>query len=197
MPGMEFNFTMPMAMRLDETISGVKADVALKIFGEDTTTLEQLAEKAEKALARRNSVLKKMFELKLISALEFESAIKQPLPIQQISKAVETAPYFFDAVRKQMARMSIQLEGAQIYTSLDLDAQTVAQKSLSQHIQDLESNRKNLQKNKEKGHRLEGLVLAAENSTGLVNVVVGGQSYRQTQFNRALEGHRQIGSLSK
>lgn len=51
MPGMEFNFTMPMAMRLDETISGVKADVALKIFGEDTATLERLAEKAEKALA--------------------------------------------------------------------------------------------------------------------------------------------------
>jgi cobalt-zinc-cadmium resistance protein CzcA len=50
MPGMEFNFTMPMAMRLDETISGVKADVALKIFGEDTAILEKLAEKAETAL---------------------------------------------------------------------------------------------------------------------------------------------------
>jgi cobalt-zinc-cadmium resistance protein CzcA len=50
MPGMEFNFTMPMAMRLDETISGVKADVALKIFGEDTATLEKLAEVAERAL---------------------------------------------------------------------------------------------------------------------------------------------------
>ena len=51
MPGMEFNFTMPMAMRLDETVSGIKADVAYKIFGEDTPTLERLAEKAEKALA--------------------------------------------------------------------------------------------------------------------------------------------------
>ncbi len=50
MPGIEFNFTMPMAMRLDETISGVKADVALKIFGEDTATIEKLAEQAEKAL---------------------------------------------------------------------------------------------------------------------------------------------------
>lgn len=51
MPGMEFNFTMPMAMRLDETVSGVKADVALKIFGEDTATLEALADKAQKALS--------------------------------------------------------------------------------------------------------------------------------------------------
>ncbi|MDX2267749.1 MAG: CusA/CzcA family heavy metal efflux RND transporter [Bryobacter sp.] len=51
MPGMEFNFTMPMAMRLDETVSGVKADVALKIFGEETSQLESLAAEAERALA--------------------------------------------------------------------------------------------------------------------------------------------------
>ncbi len=42
MPGMTFNFTQPMAMRLDEVISGVKADVAVKIFGQDPSTLERL-----------------------------------------------------------------------------------------------------------------------------------------------------------
>jgi cobalt-zinc-cadmium resistance protein CzcA len=42
MPGMTFNFTQPMAMRLDEVISGVKADVAVKIFGPDPTELERL-----------------------------------------------------------------------------------------------------------------------------------------------------------
>ena len=45
-PGVAFNFTQPMAMRLDETISGVKADVALKIFGDDPRALEPLAERA-------------------------------------------------------------------------------------------------------------------------------------------------------
>ncbi len=44
-PGMEFNFTMPMAMRMDETVSGVKADVAIKIFGEDSAKLTQLADR--------------------------------------------------------------------------------------------------------------------------------------------------------
>ena len=42
MPGMTFNFTQPMAMRLDEVTSGVKADVAVKIFGQDPNTLERL-----------------------------------------------------------------------------------------------------------------------------------------------------------
>ena len=36
------NFTQPMAMRLDETVSGVKADVAVKIFGDDNATLERI-----------------------------------------------------------------------------------------------------------------------------------------------------------
>lgn len=44
-PGVSYNFTQPMAMRLDETISGIKADVAVKIFGEDPRVLEQLAER--------------------------------------------------------------------------------------------------------------------------------------------------------
>ena len=34
-PGIAYNFTQPMAMRLDETVSGVKADLAVKIFGDD------------------------------------------------------------------------------------------------------------------------------------------------------------------
>jgi len=50
-PGVSYNFTQPMAMRLDETISGIKADVALKIFGEDPRVLEQLAERALRVIA--------------------------------------------------------------------------------------------------------------------------------------------------
>lgn len=43
-PGIVFNFTQPMAMRLNETVAGVRADVALKIFGNDEVELERLAD---------------------------------------------------------------------------------------------------------------------------------------------------------
>ncbi len=43
-PGMAYNFTQPMAMRLDEAISGVKADVAVKIFGDEAEILEAVAD---------------------------------------------------------------------------------------------------------------------------------------------------------
>ncbi len=45
-PGVDYNFTQPMAMRMDEVISGIKADVAVKIFGDEPRVLEQLAERA-------------------------------------------------------------------------------------------------------------------------------------------------------
>src|SRR6185369_48682 len=50
-PGISFSFTQPMAMRMDETISGVKADLAIKIFGEDFRTLNSVADQALKIVA--------------------------------------------------------------------------------------------------------------------------------------------------
>ena len=50
LPGVAYNFTQPMAMRLDETVSGVKADVAVKLFGEDLTLLEEKAAEIARVL---------------------------------------------------------------------------------------------------------------------------------------------------
>ncbi len=50
-PGVNYNFTQPMAMRLDEVVSGIKADVAVKIYGEDPRVLEQLAAQALRLLS--------------------------------------------------------------------------------------------------------------------------------------------------
>ncbi|MFN6201221.1 MAG: efflux RND transporter permease subunit [Acidobacteriota bacterium] len=52
LPGVTYNFTQPMAMRLDETISGVKADVAVKLFGEDLVTLESKAQEIAQVLEK-------------------------------------------------------------------------------------------------------------------------------------------------
>ena len=51
-PGIAYNFTQPMAMRLDETISGVKADVAVKLFGPDEQMLDRKADEILSWLAR-------------------------------------------------------------------------------------------------------------------------------------------------
>ena len=40
-PGILFNFTQPTAHNLDELISGVKAQIAIKIHGEDFFVLQE------------------------------------------------------------------------------------------------------------------------------------------------------------
>ena len=50
-PGVTYEFSQPMEMRMDETITGTRGDVALKIFGPDLDTLEQLAQQAQHIVA--------------------------------------------------------------------------------------------------------------------------------------------------
>jgi heavy metal efflux system protein len=50
-PGVAYNFTQPMAMRIDETISGVKADLAIKVFGEDFRELDTLGQQVLRAVS--------------------------------------------------------------------------------------------------------------------------------------------------
>lgn len=49
--GAQFNFTQPIAMRVDELVSGVRADVAVKIFGEDMDYLQNKAKEIETIIA--------------------------------------------------------------------------------------------------------------------------------------------------
>ena len=43
-PGLAYNFTQPIAMRVDELTSGVKSDLAVKIYGEDLDVLAMIGE---------------------------------------------------------------------------------------------------------------------------------------------------------
>ena len=43
-PGLSYNFTQPIAMRVDELTSGVRSDVAVKVFGEDLDVLDRIGE---------------------------------------------------------------------------------------------------------------------------------------------------------
>ena len=42
-PGIDYNFTAPMAMRLDEAISGVRTELGVKVFGDSLAVLERKA----------------------------------------------------------------------------------------------------------------------------------------------------------
>jgi heavy metal efflux system protein len=50
-PGIAYNFSQPMEMRMDETVSGVKADLAIKVFGDDFATLDALGQQVLRSMS--------------------------------------------------------------------------------------------------------------------------------------------------
>ncbi|MFV2066432.1 MAG: efflux RND transporter permease subunit [Pirellulales bacterium] len=50
MPGQRVAFTQPIEMRINEMISGIRSDVAVKLFGDDYDVLVKTAEKIERVL---------------------------------------------------------------------------------------------------------------------------------------------------
>lgn len=153
--------------------------------------------KPENALKRRNIVLEKMSQFKLITDEEKTLAQNESLPKLSVNLAAETAPYYIDAVKKQLNLLNIPIAGTKIYTGLDLELQDVAQKSVQQHLNYLENNNKIIIKNLEKKLRLEGLLISANSHTGIIHAAVGGRSFKMTQFNRVVDAHRQVGSIMK
>jgi heavy metal efflux system protein len=51
-PGVGFGFTQPVKMRLDELISGVRSDLAVKVFGDDPEVNRETAERVAAAIRR-------------------------------------------------------------------------------------------------------------------------------------------------
>lgn len=49
-PGIEFGYTQPIQMRVDELLSGVKSQIAVKIFGDDLSRLAQLGDQVAAVL---------------------------------------------------------------------------------------------------------------------------------------------------
>ncbi|MEX2154201.1 MAG: CusA/CzcA family heavy metal efflux RND transporter [Gemmatimonadaceae bacterium] len=50
-PGLDYDFSAPMAMRLDEVLSGVRTQLGVKVFGDSLQLLQQKAEEIEAVVA--------------------------------------------------------------------------------------------------------------------------------------------------
>ena len=95
-PGVSFNFTQPMAMRLDEVISGIKADVAVKIFGPDPGELQRLGGEVQAVLATVPGVADLRTELisgarELSVVIDRESLARYGLTVSAVREVVEAA----------------------------------------------------------------------------------------------------------
>ena len=139
-----------------------------------------------------------MAELHFIDAQKQKEADAFPLPKTPERNLTEPAPYFVQAVRRELETRSINTEeGARIYTSLNLRSQEAAQQAVRQGLDKLETSFENLKKIKATGKNLEAVLLSADPTNGFVQSLVGGRGFTATQYNRAIDAHRQVGSVMK
>jgi penicillin-binding protein 1B len=152
--------------------------------------------KTENALARRRKVLSDMLEQNRILEEDFKIASEAPLPTRSTVELKETAPYFVDAVVQDLKKnFSQDLSGYKVFTTLRLEAQSLAQKAVQKNLDTLESSSKYHLEHK--SHSLQGTLVSADPVTGEVVALVGGRDHRRTPYNRVLSSQRQIGSTFK
>ena len=96
-----------------------------------------------RARERQNYVLSRMVELGFIPQEQKEKVSRMPLKIQSGENAFfSKAPYFTEFIRHQVEKKygkeKLYREGLRIYTTLDLDFQKAAQKSLEMGLRELD-----------------------------------------------------------
>jgi penicillin-binding protein 1B len=145
----------------------------------------------DRAVTRRNLVIKELADAHLIDAAAAKRASASPLGLQPPGGSY--VPAYVDLVRRHLKRdyaeADLAAAGLSIYTSLDPRAQASAERALAQNLLRLDGRNRT-------GH-LEGAVIVAEPNSGDVVAVVGGRETGTGGFNRALDARRPIGSLVK
>ena len=150
----------------------------------------------EYALSRRNEVLANLFETGKITKDELKALQDKPLRInpngQSISRA-NRAPYFnqfvVDSVNEylDLDEQSFWMSGLKIYTTLDIDAQKMAENAVAS--QSAAYGRT--------APKQQAALVAIETNTGKILAYVGGKDYSRSQFDRVSQATRSPGSLFK
>src|SRR5713226_7474762 len=152
------------------------------------------------ALQRRNTVLELMLDNKKIDQQTYEKAMTTPLPRKPSRQkgGLSSIPFYVDRVLQEMSRdygvKDVKGRGLQIYTAIDLSAQDTAAKILESGLESLERGSRYLRR---RNNPLEGAMIQVDVPAGEIRALVGGRNYDFSQFNRALNSKRQIGSLIK
>ncbi|UCH53077.1 MAG: penicillin-binding protein 1B [Pseudomonadota bacterium] len=150
----------------------------------------------ERALARRNLVLQELARHERISQEQFIAHKNQPLGVVPRAPVGTSAyPAFLQLVYRQLRRdyqeSDLRSEGLKVFTTLDPQAQALAETALARRLAELERIHRLPAKS------LEAALVVTSTQHGEVQALVGGRDPRFSGFNRALDAERPVGSLVK
>ena len=153
----------------------------------------------ERARERRDVILGRMLELRKIVEVEHAAARREPVRVQRVGIAGQSAPYFSDRVRQEIEELlggNVGGRGARVFTTLDPSLQQFAESAVSRGLTGLETRAAALRR-RAPGERLQAALVVLDPTTGGIRALVGGRDYLASQFNRAAHARRQPGSAFK
>ncbi|WP_332656983.1 transglycosylase domain-containing protein [Brevundimonas sp.] len=140
---------------------------------------------SERAATRATVVLNEMVDAGVITPEQRAQAVTEPVRVSR-TLASQHAQYFVDWLDKQIRELVGEpTEDMIVETTLDLTLQTSAERAV----------RRILERDRSRG--VQQAALVALDGEGRVRAMIGGASYADSQFNRAVDARRQAGSAWK
>lgn len=171
----------------------------------------------DRTIQRRNTIIALMNRAGIVGDADARLAQAYPLQLAGKEESGESAPYFVEWVRQQLeAKFGRQLyeDGLKVYTTLDPDMQSAAERALEAQLRAIEAGRYGPYRHTTfeqyaargagdepvtgaQSPYLQGAFVALDPRTGAVRALVGGRDFDDSKFNRATQALRQPGSSFK
>jgi len=147
----------------------------------------------QRARKRRDLVLRRLWEERRLSDVDYHRALKEPVRV--VRDSTVEATHFLDFVRKELEAKLSGASGSgalKVFTTLEVATQQAAHQAIVQGLLKLDGRQKRMPEN-----TVEGALVALDVEAGAIKAMVGGRDYQRSQFNRAVQAKRQPGSLFK
>lgn len=143
------------------------------------------------AKKRQEHILYNLYKNKKISHSDYVKAKDDEIKIigKQDKINLSTVMYYQDAVMRELKTINsipesyLATGGIKIYTNLDMNAQTILENSIKNNL-DTDKN-------------LQVASVMMDPNTGKILALAGGRDYNTSQYNRAYQSSRQVGSTMK
>lgn len=148
-------------------------------------------ENEENAKKRQNTILNNMVKNKYITEEQKEEAKKQTLEYvgENNSDKITSLMYYQDAVIDELKNIKtipqsfIDTKGLKIYTTLNQEYQKILEEKIKENLKD--------------NNEIQVSSIIMEPTTGKILALIGGRDYKKSQYNRATQAKRQVGSTIK
>ena len=143
------------------------------------------------AKQRQTNILYNLYKNEIITEEEYNQAVSEELTIvgEKNSQELANIMYYQDAVMRELNSLEeipeslLETGGIKIYTNLDMNAQSVLENSIKNNLTD--------------ETELQVASVMMDPNTGKIIALVGGKDYNKSQYNRAYQSARQVGSTMK